>query len=353
MFRSLAAAAAALLCLILPGFAAEEAPAPPPPPPATIFYAHDERAIVQFDEDATLTRRMVDELVLAVTRQTDVAQAWRSLVKPADRVGIKVSTAGGRNFSSHRGVVDAIIAGLLSAGVPRTQIVIWDRQSANLRAAGFTPQRMGVNVRAVDPPRGFDREAKFTAPVLGKLIWGDLLFDEKKPKPGKRPNDADELSSTSHLAAVLRDVTKIVNVPVLSDEAGCGVAGALYNATIPAVDNWRRFTQPGGADAIADLYADERIGPKVVLHLMDALLAQYAGGPGFSPNYSFAHATLYASRDPVALDAHALRLIDKWRVPANLPPVAKKMEWLETAAQMGLGQAEENRIELRNVVSTR
>jgi hypothetical protein len=292
---------------------------------------------------------MVAALVVAVTRQPDVARAWRSLVAPTDRVGIKVSTAGGRYFSSHRGVVAAVIAGLESAGVPRSRMLVWDRDLAQLRAAGLTTERLGVPVRAVDPPRGFDRGARFTSAVLGKLIWGDLLFEEKKPKPGRRVNEEDQLSSTSHLATILRDVTKIVNIPVLSDEAGCGVAGALYNATVPAIDNWRRFTQPGGAAGIAELFADERIGPKVVLHLMDGLLAQYAGGPGFQPNYALHHATIYASRDPVALDAHALRLLERWREPAKLPPIGKPGAWLEDAAQMGLGVAEENRIDLRPV----
>lgn len=346
------AVAAAIFCLCPAGRAADEAPgpAPAPPPQATIFVAKDDEALVQFVENAARSRRLVDALVMAVTRQPTVAQAWRSLVAPTDRVGIKVSTIGGRYFSSHRGVVAAVIAGLESAGVPRGRIVIWDRESADLRAAGFTAERMGVAVRGVDPPGGLDREAKFTSPQLGKLIWGDLLFHDRRPKPGGRMSEADQLSSASHLALLLRDLTKIVNVPVFSDEAGCGVAGAIYNVTVPAVDNWRRFTQRGGGDGLADLYADERIGPKVVLHLMDALLAQYAGGPGFAPNYAFHFGTLYASRDPVALDANALRLIDRWRPVSKLPTIAKSHgAWLELAEAMGLGVAAEARIELREV----
>ena len=38
---------------------------------------------------------------------------------------------------------------------------------------------------------------------------------------------------------------------------------------------------------------------------MDGLVAQYAGGPQSQPNYAIHHATLYASKDPVALDAVA------------------------------------------------
>ena len=327
--------------------------APPAEPTSTVFFAQDDQSIDRFAENPERSRAMVNALVLAATGQTDLAKAWRSLVTPADRVGIKVATAGGRTFSSHHGVVSAIVSGLEAAGVPRERILVWDRNSDDLRAAGYLPRADRYEVRAIDPPRGFDRDAPITTPMLGKLMWGDLLFAEKQRVPfGKGKDESDQLSGISHLARIVsREVTKIVNVPVLSDERGCGVAGAIYNATIPNVDNWRRFTQTEGAisSSPAELYADERLGPKCVLHIMDALLAQYAGGPAFNPNYSFPHQTIYASTDPVALDAVALRKIDGWRVQAKLPPIGKRGAWLHDAAEMGLGRAAESSIILRQV----
>jgi len=59
----------------------------------------------------------VDRLIIAATGQPDTAQAWRSLVKPEDRVGIKVAAEGGRYFGSHRGIVEAIIRGLEASGI--------------------------------------------------------------------------------------------------------------------------------------------------------------------------------------------------------------------------------------------
>lgn len=286
---------------------------------------------------------MVDALVMAATGQTEIGKAWRTLVTPADRVGIKVSAVGGRYFSSHHGVIAAIVTGLEAAGVARERIVVWDRNSDDLRVAGYLPRSDRYNVRAIDPPAGFDRDAPITAPMLGKLMWGDLLFVEKQRVPfGKQKSEGDQLSAISHLARIVsRDITKIVNVPVLSDERNCGVAGAIYNATIPNVDNWRRFLQTEGpiTSSPAELYADEHVGPKCVIHIMDGLLAQYAGGPAFNPNYCFAYQTIYASRDPVALDAVVLRKIDEWRAQAKLPPIAKRGAWLEEAAAMGLGSA--------------
>lgn len=294
---------------------------------------------------------MVDALLVAITQQPDVARAWRSLVTPADRVGIKVCATGGRYFASHRGIVEAIVAGLEESGVPRTRIIIWDREVADLRAAGFIAEKGGYQVRGIAPATGYDREAPITAPTLGKLIWGDLLFQDPRRRGGKRVTESEQLSSTSHVARVVsREITKIINVPVLSDESGCGVAGALYNLTVPNVDNWRRFTQTeSGPDSIPDLYADEHLGPKVVLTIMDALHPQFASGPRFNPNYAFSWHTIYATKDPVALDAHVLRLLEGWRKEARLPPLGKRAQWIENAAQAGLGNFAEEKIVLRPV----
>jgi len=327
---------------------------PRPPATSTIYVSQEPAALNLFEENPAITRRMVDRVVRAVTGQADSVKAWRSLVAPTDRVGIKVAAAGGRYFASHHGIVEAILDGLEQAGVPRNRVIIWDREADDLRAAGYITERGSYQVASIPPVGGFDRSAQFTAPVLGKLIWGDLLFAEKQGKLGKRSEPANQLSSSSYLTTILsKQVTKVINVPVLSDEAGCGVAGAIYNMTVPNLDNWRRFLQTDndGASGLLDIYADERIGGKVVLTIMDALIAQYASGPRFNPNYAFPYHTIYASKDPLALDSNAFRLIEGWRKQAKLPPIAERAQWLEMGEQMGLGHFAENKILLLPVDS--
>jgi len=360
--------AAALASLSTSSAAQIPAPAPqtaaPAPKTSEVFFAQDESTFGRASDNPDRVRAMVQALVFSVTGQTDWAKAWRTLVAPTDRVGIKISTVGGRGFSTHPAIVATIVSGLEAAGVPRGRIVVWDRNSEDLRAAGFLPRTgrydgLGdrLNVRAIDPPRGFDREAEIVGTVVGKLMWGDLIFVEKqRVKIGQAKNEGDQLSSSSYLARIVsRDVTKIINVPVLSDERGCGVAGAIYNMTIPNVDNWRRYTQTEGAFASspAEIFADERIAPKCVLHIMDGLLAQYAGGPGFSPGYTFQHETIYASKDPVALDTIALGRIEEWRAQAKLPSIAGRSAWLKDAASLGLGNAAAERIVLQPVALPR
>ena len=82
---------------------------------------------------------------------------------------------------------------------------------------------------------------------------------------------------------------------------------------------------------------------------MDGLLAQYAGGPQPQPNYALHHATLYASKDPVALDAIALRNLEQWRARASLPPIGSTAAYVDFASQLNLGNSAPNRIEIRNI----
>jgi uncharacterized protein (DUF362 family) len=86
-----------------------------------------------------------------------------------------------------------------------------------------------------------------------------------------------------------------------------------------------------------------------VLTIMDGLVALYAGAPFGDANYAIHFGTIYASKDPVAIDAVASKQLDKWRVDAKMYPVSKTAKYVETAASMELGNAELSRIEIRDV----
>src|SRR5207245_6390929 len=159
-------------------------------------------------------------------------------------------------------------------------------------------------------------------------------------------------SSVSHFSRILSSqVTKVINIPLMSNSTTSGIAGCLYNMTIPNIDNWRRFAHGTGfgAESVAIIYSNPVISQKVVLNLMDGLMAQYAGGPQSQPNFALHHATLYASKDPVALDAVALKRLDEWRATASLPPIGRLAAYVHMASELGLGNAESKRIEIKNV----
>ena len=291
---------------------------------------------------------MTNALVLSVTHQPDIASAWRSLVKPNDRVGIKISAAGGELFTTHRDIVNAIVDGLVAAGQSRQSIIVWDKSLGGAKEAGYTESE-GYQLRSIPPRDGYDPKATISAPFLGNLIWGDYEYLSNRAMP--LLSETENTSSISHLSKIVaNEVTKIINLPVLSDNVRNGLAGCLYNVTIPNIDNWRRFGVPPdfGATSIPEIYADPHIGQKVVLNLMDGLLAQYAGGPESQPGYAFPFATLYASKDPVAIDAIALRHLEEWRAKRKVPPIKRLGAHVQVAAQDGLGNADFSQIEIRD-----
>ncbi len=345
MWRSLWAALTAVL--ITQSLAAE---VPGGTERSTVYWIQNPECLADNRPQGAAVSAMVHQIVQAATGQDTPKKAWTSLVSPKDRVGIKVSTIGGPGFSTHTEVVDAIVDGLRMAGVPLDQILVWDRNADTLSAAGYQQRRGGYQVRSIPPATGYDPAAAIDTSVIGKLIWGDLLFPKSLTR--RLPSgtaQTDPLSQTSHVSRVLsQEVTKVINVPVLSDSAGCAIAGAIYNLAIPNVDNWRRFVHPDGSGAasLAELAAEKAIRSKVVLHLMDALVAQYAGGPSASPNYAYAHSSLYAAFDPLALDLTALHQLDLWRTSAKLPPLAPKARWMLFAEDLGVGIAHPNRIDL-------
>lgn len=318
------------------------------PTQSIVYSARDPAAIKDYHSNPAVIRGMVNRLVLAATGQPDLARAWGSLVSPNDKIGIKISAAGGELFTTHRDIVNAIVDGLVAAGHARNSVVVWDRSLGGIKEAGYRPDTEGYQMKSIAPHDGYDPKAVFTAPLSGKLIWGDLEFRSDR---GMIPlmSDQDALSDDSHFARILSgEVTKIINVPVMSDSATCGIAGCLYNMTIPNIDNWRRFASSRwGNTAIAEIYQMPIVRQKVVLNIMDGLVAQYAGAPRPEPNFAVHHATILASKDPVAIDALTVRQLEEWRAKARFAPIAPLAQHVQAAGQLRIGNAEV--IEVRNV----
>ena len=337
-----------LFCAISSGLAQGQQPAPTP---SIVYAVRNPDSIKQYKTNPHVVRGMVNRLVMAVTGQSDAAKAWGSLVSPGERVGIKISAAGGELFTTHHDIVNAIVDGLAAAGHPRSSIIVWDRSLGGINEAGYRPAVDGYQVKAIAPHDGYDAKAMLSAPLAGKLVWGDF---EYVGDTGKMPlfADTDATSNVSHFSKIISsDVDKVINVPVMSVSETNGIAGCIYNMTIPNIDNWRRFAQGSrfGSGSLAEIYANPLIAKKVVFNLMDGLMAQYAGGPQPQPNYAVHHGTLYASKDPVALDAIALKLLEEWRKRGSLRPVGSVAAYIDVANDLGLGNSAPNRIEVRNI----
>ena len=161
-------------------------------------------------------------------------------------------------------MVNAIVDGLVAAGHARSSIIVWDRSLGGIKDAGYRAGSDGYQLQAITPHEGYDAKAVFTAPLMGQLIWGDLdyLGDARRML-----SDIENSSNVSHFSKILSsEVTKIINVPVMSISETNGIAGCIYNMTIPNIDNWRRFAQGArfGEDSLAEIYSNPLIAKKVV-----------------------------------------------------------------------------------------
>ena len=374
----------ACVLLALGAVRAQVSPAAPPAPPSLspVILAEDPQVVQRFAVDSDRVRQMVNDEVLKLTSAPDIGTAWSRLgVVPTDVVGIKITTMGGPLLSSHRAIVQAICDGLQAAGVSPAHIIIWDKFGDDMRRAGYVPRSADeaqVGIASVFPGTGYDTNAVYRNEILGTLIWGDSEFirraggddvfqaarDAVRAKPygggGPLAQDAtDELlnndsvipqnSNLSYYDTLLtRTCTKIINVPVLTDNAPVGINGCLASLALAAVDNNRRFQGDPtyGDPAICEILDKDFMRRKVILHILDALVAEYAGGPQFDPVFTQQIGAIYVSRDPVAIDALVLRRIEAWRRQARIDPLGKTASHIGSAAAYHLGTNDPRRIQL-------
>ena len=163
-----------------------------------VVLVRDAKAVRDGDVEAARVQAMVTKGIQALTGKDTAAAAWGALFATNDVVGIKVATQAAPLHATHAPVVDAIQAGLQAAGVPAANIIVFDRDPQKLRAAGFK------DARAIAPD-GWDAAKYHESRVVGKLIWGDLMFGKQEEGFGDR----------SHLPKlVTQTITKLINVQI-------------------------------------------------------------------------------------------------------------------------------------------
>ena len=313
---------------------------------ARVIVVQDAKATVAFQPDGDRVQLMVERGLTNLTGKATPAAAWRSLVSTNDVVGIKVFSEAGEICGTRPAVVAAVVRGLLAAGVPHGNIVIWDRYEEDLDDAGFFQLADQLNVRAAGAAEAGYDPTNFYNPdsaVIGNLVWGDLDFGKKGAGIGRK-------SFISML--VSRQMTKIISIAPLLDENSAGLCGHLYSLALGSVDNIRRFEDDPDRLAVAlpEIYALPALGDRVVLNITDALLGQYSGGPRGFLQYSTTPNQIWFSRDPVALDLLALRELQRERLAVNMAAFKPNFEIYTNAVLLELGVGDPGKIRVEKTL---
>jgi len=329
---------------LLPAAAQDSFPLPATNAAARIVVVQGENLLEAFLPDEARVENAFNRGLTCFTRATTVSNAWRSLVSTNDLVGIKVFSTPGPVAGTRPAVVGAIVRGLLAAGLPPGRIVIWDRHESDLRNAGFYELGQSLGVRVAGAAEaGYDTNTFYLpdSPVVGQLVWGDSEFGltNKDFTLGKK-------SFVSNL--VSRQMTKIISVVPLMNETSAGLCGHFFSLALGSVDNTRRFE--GNPDRLAvalpEIDALPVIGDRVVLHVTDALLLQYEGGPEGYLQFSTVRNELWFGHDPVALDTMALKELMLQRRLLNSPRLPSNFAIYTNAVLLQLGVNDPSRIQI-------
>jgi len=323
--------------------------------PGRIVKIDTGKVVTEGKIDPARVKTAVERGMAELTGESDMAKAWSQFVAPKDVVGIKVNPIGGKTISTKPEVVDVIIAGLVAAGVPKSNIVIWDRRLHQMPAAGFNAERFPGIALAGTEMRGpnndfydekgelwakdnIDREAKF--------YFADLEMEYNKNLLAAMVNQGKESYFTK---VVTQKVTKIINVPVLKNSGGT-VTLCLKNLSYGSLSNTSRLHKIW-AKSVAEPIGFPYLRDKVVLNIGDGLQAQYDKGPGANPQFVYDASLMLFGTDAVAMDAVAHEYLVKVRIERGVQEFdnTRNREYLDIAAGLGLGVSQREKIALKEI----
>lgn len=288
----------------------------------------------QLNEDAV--SELMDQAMMKLTGRSSAKEAWRDIVLPDDIVGIKINPLAGPELSTHSIIVDKIVEGLYGAGVLRKQIIIWDRFEEHLLNAGYPIKQDETDVRT------------FASDTEGIGYDDEVFYESEKDSVARRENES---TRSRYSRIVTQQVDVLINVPVLKHHAMAGVSGCLKNLAFGSVDNTRRFHgKPIYCNpAIAEILEHKVLKEKLVLNIVDGLVASFDRGPIYHAESAWNYGGLFISADPVILDVLVLQTVNQKREEMELDSVSKLANHISTASKLDLGTNTLDQADLRQV----
>jgi len=322
----------------------------PGPFPGKVVEVADARCLKDDKVDAKIVAGMVEKGITTLTGK-GMKKSFRMFFDPGDVIGIKVNPVGPPLMCSKPEVVATLVAWLEKNGVPRANIVIWDRFGDMLKEAGYTADRFpGVRIESlqtmVDEGKSFrdekgdhvsaanfDRDVYYLAKgVVGKGVEGykdDEFYLNQHVF-------ADEYSYFGRL--VTQRLTKIINVAVFKN-AGHGVSMATKNLGYGVICNTGRLHAPLGFRVCSEVLAAPAVRDKLVLNVIDGIRGQYDDGPMMNEKFVYPLGSLFFATDPFALDRVGHDRITEKRRAMEIKVVEnpRYTDYFAQAEKLGLG----------------
>ena len=187
--------------------------------PGAVVQAFHERSIANDRVDLGIVDTMVRKSLMELTGASTAAAAWKMFVAPDDVVGLKVNPVAGKTLTTSLEITHAIIKQLEEVGIPKKNIVIWDRREFELHEVGFTPENFpGVRIAGTER-----KDEKGSYVDANGILYGKAMIDEAwyywadvegKYDAETMPYMVNEGKYSYFGKICTQDVTKIINIPI-------------------------------------------------------------------------------------------------------------------------------------------
>ncbi len=331
--------------------------------PGRVVHVQDKRSVRDGQFDGEVIAKMYQRGLRELMR-CEPAESFSKLFDKDDVVGIKVNPVGPGLINTRLEVVDAIIDWLTAQGLPRKNIVIWDRFDYMLADAGYTAERFpGVQIEGLqtmvmtadekalaEDTKWRDAEGNHvSAPNFDRDVY--YYADVEGPKDLPYLNQHVFNGKYSYFGKLLTQrLTKIINVPVFKN-AGNGISMATKNLGYGAVCNTNRLHRPLFFDVCVEVLAFPAIRDKLVLNVIDGLRAQYDGGPMPAPQFAYDYHSLFFATDPFAVDVVGhKRMVDKRKdMGVKVSEHPRYTEYFRYADKLRLGVTDPARMKVLEI----
>jgi len=331
----------------------------PGPFPGRVIRVTDKLSLQQDGFDAKVIAAMVEKGITSLTGK-DMKDSFGLFFKKEDVIGLKVNPVGPPLINTHPELVEAVIAWLAGNGVPKKNIIIWDRFDYMLKDAGFTAERFpGVGIEGLQTMDengnnwrdkngnhlsidNFDQEVFYFAKgVVGKNVRGykdDQFYLNQHVFNGEY----------SYFGKLLtRKLTKIINLAAYKN-TGNSISMATKNMGYGSICNTGRLHDPLFFNVCTEVLAAPVVRDKLVLNITDGIRAQYEGGPDKNAQFVYPNHSLYFATDPFALDmiCHRELVAKRKEMGIQVNESPRWTEYLYYAEKLGLGVASPEKIKL-------
>lgn len=317
--------------------------------PGRVIKVVDQKSVVDGKPQEEAAYRMLSEAMLSLTGEKKLKKAWRQFVGPKDIIGLKVNPVAGKLLTTSHAVTKSVIKQLEEAGIPRENIVIWDRREMQLHETGYTQENYpGITITGTecqDADGGFyDKQGKLHSESRidkSQFFYADLdgVYDDYTI-----PYMVNGGKNSYFTKICTERVTKIINLPILKN-AGPTTTLCLKNLSFGAITNTSRLHKLWH-ETCAYICAFPPLRDKVVLNIVDGLVGCFDGGPSAKPQFICNYNMLLVGSDPVAVDRVGHVVIIKKRIENGIQKedLQKSSRFIDLAQELKLGVGDRDKI---------